>query len=81
MAPEGREFDPIDHLSVAAARLSELAGDPTNLHHRDPGVVGQDDRHLEDDPQPVAYRIGRGVERLGAVASLEQEGFAAGDRG
>ena len=45
-----------------------------------PERVGEHDRHLEDDLQPVADAVGgEGVEGLGAVAGLEQEGPAVGD--
>ena len=40
------------------------------------------DRHLQDRLDPVADVVGgRRVEGLGAVAALEQERLAAGDRG
>ena len=41
-----------------------------------PGAVGEHDRHLQDDLQLVPDAVGREVvERLGAVAGLEQEGL------
>ena len=81
MAPECGEFDVADGLGTARAGFGELAGDATDLYHGDTREVGEDDRHLQDHPQSVADRVGRGVERLGAVTSLEQEGFATGDGG
>ena len=46
------------------------------------GRVGQDDRHLQQDPQLLADRDRRGVvERLGAVTGLEQERAPGGDLG
>ena len=68
-------------LGVGRAGLGELAGDPSDLHDRDPAGVGEHDRHLEDDFEPVADRVGRALERLGAVAGLEEKGFAAADAG
>ena len=71
-----------DLLGRRRARLRELAGDPTDLHHRQRGAVGQDDGHLQEDLQLLADRDRRElVERLGAVARLEQERAARGDLG
>ena len=45
----------------------------------DPRGVGEHHRHLQDDLQLVPDGVGReGVEGLGAVAGLEQEGLAGG---
>ena len=79
-------------LDAVRARLHELAGDPADLEHRQRGAVGEHGRHLEQDLQPLADRDGRVggaalgqpvevVERLGAVARLEQERAARGDLG
>src|SRR5256886_10633443 len=54
--------------------LGELAGDPPHLDHRQPGGIGQDDRHLEDDLELVADRVGgEVVEGLGTLARLQDE--------
>ena len=69
-------------LEVGGARLGVLAGQPAQLHHRHRGGVGQDDGHLEQDAQLVADVVGsRAVERLRAVAALQQEGLAVRDVG
>ena len=47
-----------------------------------PRAVGEHDRHLQDDLELVADGVGRErVERLRAVAGLEQERLALGARG
>src|SRR2546430_15773352 len=59
--------------------LGELAGDPPHLDHRQPGGIGQDDRHLEDDLELVADRVGgEVVEGLGTLARLQDEGLTPG---
>ena len=64
------------------ARLGVLPGDPADLHDRHRRGVRQHDRHLQQHPQLVADVVGgHAVERLGAVAALEQERLAARDRG
>ena len=68
------QVDPVDQLAGQAAGLGELAGDATDLDHREPGPVGQDHRHLQDDLELVADRVGReGVEGLGAVPAWSRK--------
>ena len=63
------------------AGLGELAGDAADLHRGHARRVGEHDGHLEDDLQLVPDGVGaEGVERLGAVAGLEQERLAVGHR-
>ena len=82
VAAVGREGHAVAGLEVGAARLGVLPGQPAELHHRHGRGVGQHDRHLEQHPQLVADVVGGDAgEGLGAVAALEQEGLAAGDRG
>ncbi len=80
VAPEARELDLAAGLERRGPGLGELAGDAAELHGRDPGAVGQHDGHLQDDLELVADAVGRErVERLRAVAGLEQERLALGD--
>ena len=82
VAAERGEIDITDALCRAGPGLGELAGDPTDLHDRDPHRVRQHDGHLEDDAQLLPDVVGRELlERLGAVAGLEQERTAGGDLG
>ena len=79
-------------LDRRRARLHELPGDAADLQHRQRGAVGEHGRHLQQDLQPLADRDrrvggaglgqrGEVVERLGAVAGLEQERAAGRDLG
>ena len=82
VAVERRQVDVADALGGRRARLRELAGDAPHLDHRQRRRVGQDDRHLQQDPQLLADRDRGGVvERLGAVTGLEQERAPGGDLG
>ena len=63
-----------DALERRRARLGELPGDPPHLHHRQRRAVGEHGRHLQEDLQLLADPHRRElVERLDAVAGLEQE--------
>ena len=80
VTPEHRQLDLANELRRRRARLGELPGDAADFHDRDTRAVGEDDRHLQDDLQLVADRVGREVvEGLGTVAGLEQERLAGGD--
>ena len=69
-----------DELGRRRAGLGELSGDAADLHDRDTRAVGEHDRHLQDDLQLVADRVGgEVVEGLRAVAGLEHECPAGGD--
>ena len=82
MTPERWQFLALDRFARRGARLRELAGDPTDLHDRQPCRIGEDGRHLQDDLELVPDRIGREVaEGLGAVARLEEECLARGRLG
>ena len=82
VAAERRQVDVADALGGAGAGLGELAGDAPDLHDRHAERVGQHDRHLEDDAQLLPDVVGRELlERLGAVAGLEEERVAGGDLG
>ena len=77
---ERRQVEIADALRVGRARLGELPGDASHLHDRDAGGVAEHDGHLEDDLERVADAVGgERVERLGAVARLEQERATVGD--
>ena len=81
VAAEALELDAVDGLELLGSRLGELARDPPKLHDRHARRVGEHDGHLQDQLQLVADRVGRDVvERLGAVARLQQEGTPLGHR-
>ena len=66
-----------DGLDVGTARLRELARHPADLHDRNAGGVGEDDRHLQERPELVPDLIGADAgERLRAVAALKEERLA-----
>ena len=68
-----------DLFGGRGTRLGELAGDPTQLHHRHTRAVGQHDCHLQDDLELVADGVGAEFgERFGAVTRLEDERPAVG---
>ena len=71
---------PTARIEVGRARLGVLPGDPAELDHRHRRAVGQHDRHLQQHPH-LAGDVGLrgGLERLGAVAALQQERLAPGD--
>ena len=78
---DGRSTSPTA-LGGAGPGLGELPGDAPDLHDRHAQRVGQHDRHLQDDAQLLPDVVGRELlERLGAVAGLEQERVAGGDLG
>ena len=78
VAAVGRQGHPVAGLVVAAARLGVLARHPADLDDRGARAVGQHRRHLQDGLDPVADVVGgRGGERLGAVAALQDEGLTA----
>ena len=82
VAAERRQVDVALALGGAGAGLGELAGDAPDLHDRDAHRVRQHDGHLEDDAQLLPDVVGRELlERLGAVAGLQEEGVAGGDLG
>ena len=92
VAAEDRDLAGRRRLVSRRARLHELAGDPPDLQHRQRRAVGEHGGHLEQDLQPLADRDGRVrgaglgepgevVERLGAVARLEQERASGRDLG
>ena len=82
VAAEGRQLDVADPLGAGRARLGELPGDATHLHHRHAGRVGEGHRHLQDDLElvPDGVRV-EFVEGLRAVSGLQQKGLAVGHLG
>ena len=79
---EGGQVDRPDPFGGQRARLCELARDAADLHDRQRRRVGQDDRHLQQDPELLADRHRGGVvERLRAVTGLQQEGATGRDVG
>ncbi|GJE07014.1 hypothetical protein AOPFMNJM_2338 [Methylobacterium jeotgali] len=82
VAAVARQRDAFQRLGRRGARLGELSGDPSDLHHRRAAGEGQHQRHLQEDAEEVADVVGGVlVEALGAVAALEQEGLALADAG
>ena len=74
VAAERRQLDTVDDLGRRGARLRELPGDPPDSHHRKRRGVREDRRHLQEDLEPLADRRGgHVVERLDAIARLEEE--------
>ena len=74
---EARQGDSVDDLGARRARFGELPGDAAQFHHGHAGAVGQHDGHLENDLELVADAVGGEVVKgLGAVAGLQEEGFA-----
>jgi hypothetical protein len=70
-----RHLDAADALEALGARLGELAGDAADLHDGQRCAVGEHGRHLQEDLQLLADPDRRQlVERLDAIAGLEQEG-------
>ncbi len=81
VAAIARQFDAVAFFRAGRARLGELAGDAPDLHHRLRAGEGEHDRHLQEDAEEVADVVGTVLgEAFGAVAALEQEGLALGDR-
>ena len=76
-----RQLDAVALLGRRRARLGELARDAADLQRRDAGAVREHERHLQDDLELVADVVGRELgERLRAVARVQQEALALGDR-
>ncbi len=74
-----RQLDAVDRLEIRGARLGELAGDPADLDDRRGGRKRHHHRHLQEDAEEVPDIVGRMLfEALGAIAALQQEGFAGG---
>ena len=78
VAAERGERDTVNGLLGRRAGLCVLPGDSADLHHWHAGRVGERHRHLQDDPQLLADVVGARVERLGAIAGLQQERLAPG---
>jgi hypothetical protein len=82
VAAVGRQGHAVAGLGVARAGLRVLAGQAADLDDGDARRVGQHDRHRQQDPQLVADVLRRhALERLGAVAALQEERFTTGDLG
>ena len=78
VTPVGRQFDAADGLGRLGTRLSKLAGDTADLHHRLGSAIGQHHRHLQEDAEEVADIVGAVLgEALGTVAALQQKGFTS----
>ncbi|QTK78540.1 hypothetical protein AT6N2_C0675 [Agrobacterium tumefaciens] len=73
----GRQRHAILHFHVGRARLGELAGNASHLHHGQLCTVGQHHGHLQEGAEEVTDIV-RAVleEAFGAIAALQQEGVA-----
>ena len=77
VAAIARQRDAVDRLDVRGARLGELTGDAADLDDRRGRGERHHHRHLQEDAEEVADVVGRMLaEALGAIAALQQEGFA-----
>jgi hypothetical protein len=82
VAAVGGQLGALAHLGLAGPGLGELPGHPADLDHRHAGPVRQHQRHLQQRPQLGPDRVrGGALERLGAVAALQDERLAPADRG
>ena len=80
--PVARQLHTVHGLGGGRPRLRELAGHAPDLDHRAGRAERQDHRHLQQHLERVPDVVGVELrEALGAVAALQQEGFAAGDAG
>ncbi|ENN89244.1 hypothetical protein RHSP_51838 [Rhizobium freirei PRF 81] len=77
VAAIARQRDAILRFDVRGARLGELAGDTTDLHHRQLRAKSQHDGHLQEGAEEVADVV-RAVfrEAFGAITALQQEAVA-----
>ena len=79
VAAIARQRHAVDRLEIRGAGLGELACDPADLDDGRGGRKRHDHRHLQEDAEEVADIVGRMLfEALGAIAALQQEGFARG---
>ena len=62
LAEEGRQLDIALGLDGGGAGFGELPGDTADLNDRQAARIREDDRHLEDDAELVANRVGGAVE-------------------
>jgi hypothetical protein len=80
VAAIARQLDAINLLGVRRARFCELSGDAADLHDRQRAGIGENDGHLQQHAEKVADVVGAVLGKaLGAIAALQQEGFAGGD--
>jgi hypothetical protein len=74
---ERRDLDAVHDLGRRRSRLRELAGDTADPDHRQRRRIREHGRHLQHHLEPLANRRSRDVvERLDAVAGLQEEGAA-----
>ena len=80
VTPEARNLPPVNHLGGTGPRLRILASHAADADDALVGPPDEDEAHLQQqldlglDGALLAV-----VEELGAVAALEEEGFAGGD--
>ena len=80
VAAVARQLDAVDLFRVRRTRLCKLPGDAADLHDRQRAGIGQHDSHLQQHAEEVADVVGAMLGKaLGAIAALQQEGFARGD--
>ena len=79
VAAIGGQRDAVDRLEIRGPGLGELTRDPADLDDRRGRRERHYDGHLQEHAEEIADVVGRMLaEALGAIAALEQEGFAGG---
>ena len=82
IASIGRELDAVPRFGGARSGLCELPRHPADLHNGDGCCVREDERHLKQRLDLRSHRVGRrSREGLRAIASLQDERLARGNRG
>jgi hypothetical protein len=80
VAAVARKFLAVAFFGRRGARLSELARDASNLHHRRSSGISEHHRHLQEHAEEIADVVGAVLgETFSAVAALQQESLAVGD--
>ena len=81
VAAIARQLLAVLDLGRGRARLGELAGDASDLHHRRAAGIGEHDRHLQEHAEEIADGVGAMLgEALGAIAALQQKASPAATR-
>ena len=80
VAAIGRQLDAAALFHRRGARLGKLPGDAADLDDRRRRRIGEHHRHLQEQAEEIADVVGAVLgEALGAIAALQQKGFAGGD--
>ena len=82
IAAVARQLDVAELFGRRRARFGKLSGDAADLDHRHRAGIGQHHRHLQQHAEEIADVVGAVLGKaLGAIAALQQEGFARGHAG